>query len=108
MQKRQANRAVIAARIAPVQETRISVRETSEANRTARTADIREASKRAPRNRKAMRMTGAQRNSEGRKSEWNQSPYLNFALSVQANDYRWTRHETDTDAPVLPSAANYF
>lgn len=90
MRKSQANRAVVARRIpAQAPEVRISVRETSEVTRAIRTRDIREASKRDPRNRKAVRMTAAQRDSEGHKSAWNDSPYLQYGLAAIANDKRW-------------------
>lgn len=36
----------------------------------------------------AVKMTGAQRNSEGRRSEWNATPYLRDAVTTDA---KWSR-----------------
>lgn len=92
MQKRQANRAVIARRIpAPAQvEARISVRETSVVARNVRAADIRELAVGERKARKSPRMTAAQKDSRGQRSAWNHSPYLGYRLGAIANDKRWT------------------
>lgn len=39
------------------------------------------------RSRRAVRMTGAQRNAQGRTSEWNRSPYYRTSVTV---DVRWS------------------
>lgn len=92
MQKRQANRAVIAARIpVPAEEARVSVRETSVTARTVSAADIRELAKGKRKPRKSPRMTSVQKDSRGERSAWNHSPYLGYRLGAIANDKRWNQ-----------------
>lgn len=84
MNRRQADRTVIAARAAHRPGARAS---TTGTNLAARTLTVVNGSGPGIRRPKA-RMTGAQRNSEGRRSEWNESPYLRDAV---ANDSKWSQ-----------------
>ena len=84
MQKTQANRRVIAARAAHRQGASPS---TTGTNLAARTLTVVNGSGPGIRRPKA-RMTGAQRNSEGRRSEWSASPYIRDAV---ATDSKWSQ-----------------
>jgi hypothetical protein len=95
MQKRQANRAIIADRIMPpLVEARPSVRVTSPAARRTRIADIREVRK-VERNRKAVRMTATQKDSHGLRSAWAKPANLPYTMSVTTHQVRWSQTVTD-------------
>lgn len=89
MHKNQANRAVIARRIAPVAPvTGLSMLRTSDAARRTRMADIREVRK-VERRRKAPRMTATQRDSQGKRSDWSKPALLGYRNMVTTHEQRW-------------------
>lgn len=83
MKRPQANRAVIAKRAKP----RARATGSTGTDLRARTLTVVKPSGAGIRKRKAS-MTGAQRNSEGRRSEWTASPYIRDAVMTDA---KWSR-----------------
>lgn len=85
MNRSQADRSVIATRAATRTARTPGARPST--NPAVRTMTTVKPSGPGIRKRKA-KMTGAQRNSEGRRSEWTASPYIRDAV---ATDARWSR-----------------